>query len=1034
MTTPDIPTQTSTARPIWQSTARPPSEDDGGDARPARAGSLPPRFLLWASAAASLAAISLAGWLYPLVRPEPFEDPPPPFSLAWWIYAPADPGIADLDMVPVGQFGGYLPRDVARRIRASPSFLIENIADEFIEPTGREIAISLYGQRPVNTTPASIFYSGDAGATWTKLDNSAGSCNGPGQALKVQGFNRGGERIEVKATCFPTPATAGPDQVASATTAVLLGRDLQSGVWLKNSGRPAEASGTAPQAGDSATIASIQLSSNSVTQANGQLILDAPFTIIRPFAQDRVLLASPNVLTIMTIPAGPSTAPLQVSFSSVINLPRESDPRPALRAIRVSGDLRLIAVAQEVARDNGALVSHDGGKNWSRLAYAASSPPWVVFVALPLALVAGTAAVRQFIRTPSGEPSIANEAATDRPIGLDDVDRLQFGRIANGLLMFIRNPQTEPPVTIGVSGAWGSGKTSLMTILRDMLHEYDARPVWFNAWHHQKEEHLLAALLENIRRQAIPSIGTWAGVFFRLRLLRRRWVGRLGIFIVSLAAVLFIIASYLSLSDERTKELRASVLQVYRTTLPKQAKEHATKEVEASQQEKDKGDWLLALGTLLPTGLSVPLLVFGIIKNLQPFPRAKPEQLLRADGKKKTDLASKLSFRYRFQREFSETAEALRTPTSPGLIVFVDDLDRCRGQNVVDLLEAINFVVSAGKCFVVVGMDRDQVRRGILANYKSEFVDIPKEAVRGGSIQAARRRFADRYLEKLINIEVPVPEASHEQITSLLADTKKSSELPAGIEARRRLRFIYDNGPAMLTAVFLVGLFIWIYPYLKRPTLVEQDQLTLPVTSPASPQPAEQSVGFSVPQVYSSDKDLVGAKPLAGFPWAQVVIVIALLVAAGAYLARVWVLAKQRPVSDSEPFRDALKLWTRVIFYIARTPRGVKQYKNMLRYQAMRLRAPSGADEGKPGIDEADLVALGAISLVDRDLLSKANDSGKSIRLVIDGAKKTARGDRKKVLQEVAAVLDRGPTSPGQPSANLEKFIEEYLPLLPRTA
>ena len=111
--------------------------------------------------------------------------------------------------------------------------------------------------------------------------------------------------------------------------------------------------------------------------------------------------------------------------------------------------------------------------------------------------------------------------------------------------MFIRNPQTEPPVTIAVTGPWGSGKTSLMNILRDLLREHDARPVWFNAWHHQKEEHLLAALIENIRQQAIPSIGTWAGLFFRLRLLRRRFVGRLGVLLVLLAAALFFVGSYL---------------------------------------------------------------------------------------------------------------------------------------------------------------------------------------------------------------------------------------------------------------------------------------------------------------------------------------------------------------------------------------------------------------------------------------------------------------------------------------------------------
>src|SRR5262249_13307279 len=161
--------------------------------------------------------------------------------------------------------------------------------------------------------------------------------------------------------------------------------------------------------------------------------------------------------------------------------------------------------------------------------------------------------------------------------------------------------------------------------------------------------------------------------------------------------------------------------------------------------------------------------------------------------KEKSDFAGKLSFRYRFEREFRETAEALRSPVSPGLVIFVDDLDRCHAANVVELLEAINFIVSAGACFVVLGMAKEQVRRSILTGRKPAFVEIPKEGVRGGDSAAARRRFADRYLEKLINIEVPVPQPSTEQIQALLTGAAKRPEPPPGVALRRRLRFVYDK-------------------------------------------------------------------------------------------------------------------------------------------------------------------------------------------------------------------------------------------------
>ena len=74
-----------------------------------------------------------------------------------------------------------------------------------------------------------------------------------------------------------------------------------------------------------------------------------------------------------------------------------------------------------------------------------------------------------------------------------------------GLSRFLRNENTIPPLTVAVTGPWGTGKSSLMNLAKADLEEYGFRPVWFNAWHHQKEEHLLASLLQNIKLQAIPS-------------------------------------------------------------------------------------------------------------------------------------------------------------------------------------------------------------------------------------------------------------------------------------------------------------------------------------------------------------------------------------------------------------------------------------------------------------------------------------------------------------------------------------------------
>lgn len=103
-----------------------------------------------------------------------------------------------------------------------------------------------------------------------------------------------------------------------------------------------------------------------------------------------------------------------------------------------------------------------------------------------------------------------------------DPDPLDFNAIAQGLSHFLRNDKTQPPLTIAITDEWGSGKSSLMNLLKADLARRGFRPVWFNAWHHQQEEQLLAALLESVRLQGVPSIWRPQGWLFRVRLLLLR--------------------------------------------------------------------------------------------------------------------------------------------------------------------------------------------------------------------------------------------------------------------------------------------------------------------------------------------------------------------------------------------------------------------------------------------------------------------------------------------------------------------------------
>lgn len=76
-------------------------------------------------------------------------------------------------------------------------------------------------------------------------------------------------------------------------------------------------------------------------------------------------------------------------------------------------------------------------------------------------------------------------------------DRLGFAPMADILTVVIR--RTAPPFTIGVFGEWGSGKTTLMTLVRQRLDERDnVKTVWFNAWKYDGKEVIWNALIQSI--------------------------------------------------------------------------------------------------------------------------------------------------------------------------------------------------------------------------------------------------------------------------------------------------------------------------------------------------------------------------------------------------------------------------------------------------------------------------------------------------------------------------------------------------------
>jgi hypothetical protein len=328
------------------------------------------------------------------------------------------------------------------------------------------------------------------------------------------------------------------------------------------------------------------------------------------------------------------------------------------------------------------------------------------------------------------EKSITDLLAPDRPLRPGDPDPLGFNSIACGLSRFMRNPSTEPPLTLAITGAWGSGKSSLMNLLYYDLKKFGFTPVWFNAWHHQKGEQLLASLYANIRNQAIPGLFSFSqlfpvGLVFRINLLFRRGVKH-WLMTVTLIGVFAASATYLLTHSDSSSVSVNKITEALATP---------------------GFSWETLLIALF--GNVAPLM--ALLQTLRAF-GLNPLSLMTAQGDRQAQGRVDPSARQQFAREFNEVAKSLSLGR---MVIFIDDLDRCSKENVVDILEAINFLSVSGDCYIVLGMDETWVKICINEHFKEMSIRNPD--------------FADQYLEKMINIKVPVPQLSETDSSNLLA-------------------------------------------------------------------------------------------------------------------------------------------------------------------------------------------------------------------------------------------------------------------------
>ncbi len=504
-------------------------------------------------------------------------------------------------------------------------------------------------------------------------------------------------------------------------------------------------------------------------------------------------------------------------------------------------------------------TTSDGGTTWYKSGvYTNRNAPWI-YAAYLVAFIFFIFIIRRM----KNIRSCLSFMQSDAPLENERGDRLNIPPLLRSLREFMRSEGTDPHSVFAIRAPWGRGKTSAMKMLRKQLAANGVRSVWFSPWNHQKEHLMLAPLLSAIVAEAIPAWFSNRGIIFRARLFIERLISKahdpliswfkpgvalLGVFFVSYT--FFIIFSFIS-TPEDVRQLMASLYNAFGFHDLAQALPDEKAALIISPLFSIPYEGYLFISSLFTMGTPKVFEVLFLLREnpvyaigslfllylffsawflfsyfLRPFPD-KPALLLTNIVRSRFNLKEaegQTNFRQRFNHYFKEVCDALSPRT---LTIFVDDIDRCDADKAVEMLEAINYLSSNGKCYIVLGMAREIVEAqvgeayktlaGRLANFEaieSRETNNKKDAPTGKDC----KDFAQNYLKKLIQLEVQIPQPTRQQCIDL-ADGQYNKEAKikeGGLKAyREAARQAYEGWQlqwmemrTVMLSIFLIGAFI----------------------------------------------------------------------------------------------------------------------------------------------------------------------------------------------------------------------------------
>jgi photosystem II stability/assembly factor-like uncharacterized protein len=395
------------------------------------------------------------------------------------------------------------------------------------------------------------------------------------------------------------------------------------------------------------------------------------------------------------------------------------------------------------------LSTSNGGVTWQNVSpdptVFAEGQPELTVLPSPLALlslVIFATVLTYHIYRYYAEPRSLQGGISDAPIESNAEDCLDRRELVRTLADLIRNRDTVPPLAIAINAPWGSGKSSMLGLLREEL-QGEVFTVQLNAWHYRDDGQLLAALMEHIRKQALPPLLSLDNLWFRLRLLCLRWFSDAGrrlwlLLLGGLVATVYF-------GREQNWQIFSDWLDAQQPTGP----------LKQWLQVNLGQPWL----TWLTQALAATAILLLLKSKYNAFYAFSPELVKLAtrfgksagEAMKVTDWSKDAGLRFRFAEDFAAVAKALGKGR---LLLLIDDLDRCEPSQIEAVMSTLNFLFStSAPCYSVLAMDWEYVTDALGLAFENMAIARDENDLHG-------KKFAGYYVEKIIQISINLPVAA----------------------------------------------------------------------------------------------------------------------------------------------------------------------------------------------------------------------------------------------------------------------------------